>query len=90
MPTLREPYSPLHQSEEQPDTVSSCSSPGGSGLQGSRNVGIPRMDLDTEEIRETHNLYIENHLWKPQEYYQKVNIFKKNRYKHHSVFFGIQ
>jgi len=25
----------------------------------SRNIGIPRMDLDTEETCETHNLYIE-------------------------------
>ena len=29
-------------------------------VQGSRNVSIPRMDLDTEEIRETHNFYIES------------------------------
>jgi len=29
----------------------------GSGLQGSWNVGILRMDLDMEKIRETHNLY---------------------------------
>jgi len=36
-----------------------CFSPWWSGLQGSWNVGIPRMDLDTEETRETHNLYIE-------------------------------
>jgi len=27
-------------------------------VQGSRNVDIPRMDLDTEKTRETHNLYI--------------------------------
>jgi len=27
-------------------------------LQGSWNIGIPRMDLDTEKIRETHNLYV--------------------------------
>jgi len=26
----------------------------------SRNVGISRMDLDTEETRETHNLYTES------------------------------
>jgi len=26
----------------------------------SKNAGIPRMDLDTEEIREMHNLYVEN------------------------------
>ena len=39
---------PLHQGEEQP-TVSS-------GLQGPRNVGISKMNLDTEETRETHNL----------------------------------
>jgi len=25
----------------------------------SRNIGIPRMDLDMEETHETHNLYIE-------------------------------
>ena len=61
MPSFRESYSSL-QDEEQPDTsieVLGCSSPWWSELQGSRNVGIPRMDLDTKEIRETHNLYIE-------------------------------
>jgi len=89
MPTLREPCSSLHQSEEQPDTVSSCSSPGESGLQGSRNVGIPRMDLDTEEIRETHNLYIEN------TYGSLKNIIKKLIYLKKIdtsiiLFFGIQ
>ena len=40
--------------------ISCCSSPWWSGLQGSRNVGIPRMDLDTEETHETHNLYMES------------------------------
>jgi len=29
-------------------------------VQNSRNVGIPRMNLDTEETRETHNFYIES------------------------------
>jgi len=37
MPMFREPCSPLHQGEEQPDTVS--------------NVDIPKMDLNMEEIR---------------------------------------
>ena len=41
-------------------SVSGCSSPLWSGLQDSRNFGIPRMDLDTEETHETHNLYIES------------------------------
>jgi len=31
--------------------------------------GMPRIDLDTEETRETHNLYIGSISWKPQEYY---------------------
>jgi len=35
--------------------------------------GIPRMDLNTEKMRETHNLY-RKHPWKPQEYYL-VNYF---------------
>ena len=43
---FREPCSPLHQNEEQPDIPL-------------RNVGIPRMNLDTEKTREKHNLYIE-------------------------------
>jgi len=40
-------------------SVSDCS-PWWSGLQGSRNFGIPRMNLDTEETRETQNIYIES------------------------------
>ena len=33
-----------------------------SELQSSRNVGILRMDLDTEETRKTHNFYIERNI----------------------------
>jgi len=55
MPTFREPCSSL-QGEEQPDTQAPDPRP--DELQGSRNVGIPRMDLIMEETYETHNLYI--------------------------------
>ena len=51
--------------EEQPNNSVSGSSPWWRELQDSRNVDIPRMELDTEKthnlyiqsIRETHNLY---------------------------------
>jgi len=49
MPMFRESCSPLHQGEKQSDIDE--------GLQGSRNIGILRMDLDTEKTHETHNLY---------------------------------
>ena len=45
--------------EEQTASASDCSSPWWSELQGSWNVGIPKVDQDTEETRETHNFYIE-------------------------------
>jgi len=47
---FRESCSSLHQGEEQPDTDLAFTT--------SRNVGISRMDLDTEETRETHNFDI--------------------------------
>jgi len=52
----------LHQGKEQPDTQYQAqyqAIPRPDELQDSRNVGIPRMNLDTEETHETHNLYIE-------------------------------
>ena len=41
-------------------SVSDCSSPWWSGLQGLRNIGISRMDLNTEKTRETHIFYTES------------------------------
>ena len=73
MPTFRESCSSLHQGKEQPDTVSGYFSSWWSELQSSRNVGIPRMDLDMEETRGTHNFYIKkwvivSHIFSISEY----------------------
>jgi len=48
MPTFRVPCSPFYQGEEQPEIYQAAP------------VGISRMDLGTEETRETYNLYIES------------------------------
>jgi len=49
-------------------------------VQGLRNVGILRMDLDTKEIRETHNLFIESTHGSLKNIKDK-NIFKKCKAK---------
>ena len=58
MQTFREPCNSFHQGKKQLDIRSRPDIRLLLVLQSSRNVGIPRMDLDMEKICETHNLYI--------------------------------
>ena len=65
MLTFREPCNPLHSGQGVGSLMK---------LQGSRNVGIPRMNLPPEETREMHNLYIESTHGSLKKYYVYIYL----------------